>query len=263
MTTQHTPELYAIHVAKKLWISDGSNAIWKLNPPTTQISHYVEHNKVENKKIWNYNIPALYATDGLFATQNIVSKDKIMNLDGVYYLYDEWREFGQQSEENNVIQFTHNGIDFIFEPLENSKWKLINDCKGHKEKINANCTFDWNDNNKHNIPLFSVIALSNIKPNDQLFVQYGDDYWKRLKYWNRHQENIKMFKKAYKMCKPMKQNIKIRKEMVVLFMYGIKKYNQLYPLGESTENEKITFISNLFNISEIEVFNHLSDFVNS
>ncbi len=179
MTTREPPSLHSLN--EQLWFSDQSCARWKINPNKMQIPHSFLNIDVEVRYIDDTSIPALYNSKGLFATNNIHSQTHIIPiLDGKYYTYNEWWEFGKKREENNVIGFNCKEHKYVFEPLKYSEWKYINDCKGHKLNIAPNCTFEIDDNNYWNVPLISVVTLHKIKKNDQLLTQYGTSYWNAI-----------------------------------------------------------------------------------
>eukprot|EP01084_Bolivina_argentea_P215851 366555_1 len=181
------PIMYSLDHYNALWATQNCCKLWCVEPDT--VSEKLGYNiklqsDIEIRFIDDKEILSLYDQKGLFLTRAKSKNTEIIGIcDGSYYTFEEWWKFGQKREENNVIELKHNGEQIIFEPLKWSEWKMINDCKNHQNKIEANCFFKIIDNNNLGIPIISVVALQNIKEGSQLFVAYGNQYWKAHKHW--------------------------------------------------------------------------------
>ncbi len=181
------PLLNEIHEC--LWFTDGMVGRYKINPDNVSIQDaQFQQDNIEVRIITDKDIPALYRKEGAYALVEIEKGGCIIEtLAAKYYEFGEWEFYGKQKDENDVIRFHHRGVDVIVEPWSDnkgySKWRKCNDNKGSRSKKKANAFFFIDDDNEWNIPLVKLIALKDIRVNQQIFVAYGKKYWEAYHRW--------------------------------------------------------------------------------
>ena len=124
-------------------------------------------------------IPALAKQYGCFAAKRINKGVTVGWYTGIVYTENNYKLYGKWEKEDFVIT-THDSEKraYVIEPFEdNMLLQWINDGK-------MNCTDDdlcnvkFEEAELFGIPLIKAITIKTINKNHQLFVDYGENYWK-------------------------------------------------------------------------------------
>ena len=123
-------------------------------------------------------IEALRQQYACFASKLVVFGSVMGHYLGTVWTPKNYYFFGNPDKQDYVIK-THDAQNrpFIIEPYDDKmllQW--INDGKRNCKQNLCNAAFV--EDVIYGIPLVKVVAIRNIKKNEQIYVDYGDAYWK-------------------------------------------------------------------------------------
>ena len=123
-------------------------------------------------------IPGLRGQYGCFAQQSLKKGLDLGIYEGHIFTKTNYEQYGQENKEDFSIS-THDSQQrpYVIEPFDdNMIFQWINDGKRNSPK--NLCNVEFRECQLFGVPLIQVITTKKIKKNEQLFVDYGDKYWK-------------------------------------------------------------------------------------
>ena len=123
-------------------------------------------------------IPGLREQYGCFAQQSLKRGLDLGLYKGHIFTAKNYEYYGKKNKEDFSIS-THDSQQrpYVIEPFDdNMVFQWIND--GKKNSPRNLCNVEFRECQLFGVPLVKVITTKKIKKNEQLFVDYGDSYWK-------------------------------------------------------------------------------------
>ena len=150
---------------------------------SNKLNDDVSHKFVKRQQISKdyQQIPALRQQYGCFARKSIKIGKNLGFYKGHIYTKTNYEKYGQSNKEDFTIT-THDCEQrpYVIEPFDdNMPLQFIND--GKKGCSSNLCNVEFQEGQLFGIPLIQVVTIKNINKNEQLFVDYGDQYWNSRK----------------------------------------------------------------------------------
>ena len=123
-------------------------------------------------------MPVLREQYGCFAQKSLKKGLKLGLYRGHIFTVENYDQYGKENKEDFSI-LTHDSKQhpYIIEPFDdNMLFQWIND--GKRNSPRDLCNVEFQECELFGVPLVSVITTKKIEKNQQLFVDYGDNYWK-------------------------------------------------------------------------------------
>ena len=162
-----------------VWVDPDAKRMLGVGKSLPDLDVYCESFMFKKKVSKNRcKIEALRQQYGCFASKLVVFGSVMGHYLGTVWTPKNYYFFGNPDKEDFVIK-THDAQNrpFIIEPYDDKmllQW--INDGKRNCKQNLCNAVFV--EDVIYGIPLVKVVAIRNIKKNEQIYVDYGDAYWK-------------------------------------------------------------------------------------
>lgn len=122
-------------------------------------------------------IPVLREQYGCFAQQSLKRGFELGLYKGHIFTKKNYDIYGEENKEDFSI-LTHDSKQrpYVIEPFDdNMVFQWIND--GKRNSPRNLCNVEFRECQLFGVPLVKVITTKKIEKNEQLFVDYGDEYW--------------------------------------------------------------------------------------